>query len=542
MMNLDFFYGRTPEILVADDTLDSLKLLSESLRSHGYGVRSVTNGTLALASAREAQPDLILLDIRMPDISGYEVCRQLQHDPQTQDIPIIFISALHESFDKVEAFAVGGVDYITKPFHIEEVLVRIQSQLVWRFTLNQSQIHNAQLEQRVQERTDQLTASNRALRQEIQERKQIETDLRDSEAKFRQISEHIHEVFWLIQYDAQTEKFGQIEYVSPAFESIWGRPCQALYENPWEWLAGIHPDDRPRVENAFIQDAAQGSFDQEYRIVHTDGTVRWIHDRGFPIQDQNNRVYRVAGIAEDITDRKGAEQTARFLASIVASSDEAIITKTLDGIITSWNAAAVKLFGYTEAEAVGQSITMLIPPERQAEEPRIIEHLKSGEKIDHFETVRLHKNQTRVEVSVTISPLKDGTGKVIGASKIAHNITQQRQAERERDRFFNLSLDLLFITNSGGELKRLNPAWSKLLGYSPQALLGQSFWHLIHPADLELVLQAQQQLEQGEEIDTLEIRCRCQDGSYLWIAWNVVPFPRKTYSMVLVVIFPSAKH
>ncbi|MGK7929276.1 MAG: response regulator, partial [Spirulina sp.] len=102
-MTPNLFYGKVPEILVADDTLDSLRLISTSLSDRGYDVRSVTNGTLALASAREAQPDLILLDIKMPDLSGYEVCRQLKENPQTREIPVIFISALHEPFDKVEA-------------------------------------------------------------------------------------------------------------------------------------------------------------------------------------------------------------------------------------------------------------------------------------------------------------------------------------------------------------------------------------------------------------------------------------------------------
>ena len=369
---------------------------------YGYDVRSVTNGTLALASAQEAQPDLILLDIKMPDLSGYEVCQSLKQDSRTQDIPVIFISALHETLDKVKAFDAGGVDYITKPLHIDEVLTRIQSQLAWRFALKHIQQLNDQLEQRVQERTAQLSLSNQTLQREISQRKQIEQSLRKSEAKFRQISEQIQEVFWLHRYDTNLGKFTETDYVSLAFEAIWGRTCESLYHNPWEWMVAIHPDDRQRVETAYTTKAIQGLYDEYYRIVRPDGTLRWIRDRGFPVYDNDGRVYRVAGIAEDITARK--------------------------------------------------------------------------------------------------------------------------QAELERDRFFNLSLDLLFIANQEGKFKRINEAWIKLLGYTHQELLEQSFFNLIHPDEQIIVQDALGHLQEGESINTLEIRYRHKDGSYVWIAWNVVLF------------------
>ncbi|NEO26952.1 MAG: PAS domain-containing protein, partial [Kamptonema sp. SIO4C4] len=401
-MTLDLLYSRIPDILVADDTLDSLKLLSNALSERGYDVRSVTNGTLALASARAAPPDLILLDIKMPDLSGYEVCEQLKQEALTQEIPVIFISALHEPFDKVKAFGVGGVDYITKPFQLEEVLVRIQSQLERYFSLRQVQTLNNELEQRVEERTAQLTEINRTLQQEIADRQRIEESLRESERKFRQISEHIQEVFWLVRYDAELQGFSVTEYVSPAFADIWGKPCEFLYENPRGWTETIYPEDRQRVDKAFREQVSLGSFDEEYRIMRPDGSVRWIRDRGFPITDDQGQVYRVAGIAEDITERK--------------------------------------------------------------------------------------------------------------------------QAELERDRFFNLSLDLLFISDRNGNFRRLNLAWTQLLGYSQQELIGQSFWQLIHPDDRAAAQAAQEQLNLGEPVNTLELRCRSQEGSYYWMAWNTVPF------------------
>lgn len=118
------------DILIVDDTPANLNVLSAILGKFGYRVRPAINGALALKAAQKAAPDLILLDVQMPGMDGYEVCRQLKSDPQTRDIPVVFISALDDVLDKVEAFQVGGVDYITKPFQIEEVLARVENQLV----------------------------------------------------------------------------------------------------------------------------------------------------------------------------------------------------------------------------------------------------------------------------------------------------------------------------------------------------------------------------------------------------------------------------
>ena len=117
------------DILIVDDTPANLTVLSAILGKRGYRVRPAINGALALKAAQKAAPDVILLDVQMPGLDGYEVCRQLKGDAQTRDIPVIFISALDDVLDKVEAFQVGGVDYITKPFQIEEVLARVENQL-----------------------------------------------------------------------------------------------------------------------------------------------------------------------------------------------------------------------------------------------------------------------------------------------------------------------------------------------------------------------------------------------------------------------------
>ncbi len=135
------------DILIVDDTPDNIRFLSAMLLEQGYNVRKALNGQMALTASQSLPPDLILLDINMPDMNGYEVCRQLKANPHTQPIPVIFLSALDDVIDKVKAFQVGGVDYVTKPFQFEEVLVRVQTQLTMQNLQNRLQAQNQQLQE-----------------------------------------------------------------------------------------------------------------------------------------------------------------------------------------------------------------------------------------------------------------------------------------------------------------------------------------------------------------------------------------------------------
>jgi PAS domain S-box-containing protein len=173
---------------------------------------------------------------------------------------------------------------------------------------------------------------------------------------------------------------------------------------------------------------------QSTPLIGRDGTPLGVISTYFtavhrPSDHELRRLDLYARQAADFIERKGAEAAKAMLAAIVESSDDAIISKGLDGIITSWNQSAERLFGYTSAEAVGQPITILIPPERLEEEPRILERLARGERVDHFETVRMRKDGSRLDLSLTISPVKDAEGRIIGASKVARDITERKRAE-----------------------------------------------------------------------------------------------------------------
>ena len=148
------------------------------------------------------------------------------------------------------------------------------------------------------------------------------------------------------------------------------------------------------------------------------------------LRDADNAIAGAINVIVDISDLRAAENDSARLAAIVTSSDDAIVSKTLDGRITSWNDAAFRIFGYDHDEMVGEHISKIIPPELLHEESEIIRRIQAGERIDHFETVRIAKGDRRIDVSLTVSPVRDRSGRIVGASKVAHDITAKKQAEK----------------------------------------------------------------------------------------------------------------
>ncbi|WP_190277262.1 PAS domain S-box protein [Taibaiella lutea] len=235
----------------------------------------------------------------------------------------------------------------------------------------------------------------------------------------------------------------------------WDERCRTLfginhnnaitYEK--DFVGGLHPDDKEYVLNiidgVLDKSLTNGDYDIEYRTVGAaDQIVRWVRAKGKAYFDEQDKPVRFIGSVLDITDQKldeirmheNAEKQTR-LAAIVSSSDDTILSKTLQGIITSWNTAAERMFGYTQEEAIGKHISMIIPQSRLKEEEFIISRIKTGQKVDHFETVRIAKDGREVPLSITVSPIMDANGNIIGASKIARDISTQVEAQEIAQRY-----------------------------------------------------------------------------------------------------------
>lgn len=217
----------------------------------------------------------------------------------------------------------------------------------------------------------------------------------------------------------------QSPILSPQLGRIFGLDVEDP-ELTRKWSALVWPEDLPKVQSLMRQGGQTGEMEFEYRYLHPDLGLRWLYCKGGRFHGES----RLFGIVQDVTARKAAEEASQRLAAIVESSDDAIVSKNLNGIVTSWNPSAEKMFGFTAQEMIGRPITTIIPPELRDDEARILATIARGESIEHFETVRIKKNGETIDVSLTVSPVRDEVGRIVGAAKIARDITQRKKAER----------------------------------------------------------------------------------------------------------------
>ncbi len=278
-----------PNILIVDDHPESLRLLSHVLSKRGYKVRPTRNGKLALNFARSTPPDLILLDIMMPGMDGYKICELLKACPQTKDVPVIFISSLNETFDKVKGLSLGAVDYITKPFEIEEVVARVENQLL------------------LSRLSKQFIAQNARLEAEIEERKRVEVQLLESQHWLSAVIKMNPNVLYV--YDAIEQR---TLYLNREVYTDIGYSLAEIQQMPAAFIPNlIHPDDFPAFSEHMsrIETAKDGeSFELEYRIKHKNGEYRWFLSRDTVfVRTADGKPWKILGTATEISDRKQAE-------------------------------------------------------------------------------------------------------------------------------------------------------------------------------------------------------------------------------------------
>jgi PAS domain S-box-containing protein len=437
-------------ILVVDDDNDLRHLFSVCLRRAGYQVLEASTGRDGLQLAQARLPNLVLLDVRLPDIDGGSICRQIKNDPALKDVFVALCSGEATSdANKVDGFQTGADEYIVKPFGVEELLARVNVLMRLRNTaaaLRASEEHHRRLidilpdavclihphgrmlaansqavtmlgytsaEELLNATIYQITPAEEherikadfaaAMRtgvirnfeysmlrkdgtvfkvelsattslgvdiepagclisviRDITERKKVQEALQASEERFRQMAGHIQQVFWMSNVDK-----GEIIYVSPAYEEIWGRPCASLYSSPFSWLDSVHPEDREIVASRAQSQQVTGEYNEVYRVIRPDGSLRWVQDRAFPIRDAAGNIYRIVGVADDITHRKQAWDALRAgearKRAIMEAALDAIVTIDHEGQMVELNPAAAKVFAHSRAKLVGQSFLEVIP-------------------------------------------------------------------------------------------------------------------------------------------------------------------------------------
>ena len=356
-----------------------------------------------------------------------------------------------------------------------------------------------------------------------------ELALRESQERLNSILSSMEDVVWSV--DLQTQ---QTVYINSAFEEIYGRTASEFIENPQLLLDAVYPEDKQKVQEGSDALWTVGSKDLEYRILRPDGQIRWIRDRARPIYDSSGNPIRLDGLASDITKRKQAEkalyESQQRLQAIFDYASAVIFIKNLQGRYLTVNHQFENLFGINSAEVLGKTDLELAPhllPEecvdKWFQEDREVLAAKKPLQIEE-----LIPSPNGLQTYLTIKyPLYDADGILYAVGGIATDITERVQAERERDRFFSLSLDLLCIADFNGYFKRLNPAWETTLGYTKEELLTQPYIEFVHPEDREATITEAQKLASGIPTIYFENRYRCRDGSYKWLAWASATYPQE---------------
>jgi PAS domain S-box-containing protein len=420
-------------VLMVEDSEDDALLIQRELRGSGYHLDcDRVETSTAMQAALDRQPwDIVIADYSLPAFSAPEALKLLQS--QQQDLPFIIVSGTIGEDTAVAAMKAGAHDYITKGN-----LARL------------------------------VPAVERELREarERQKRNQAEQALRESEERFRQLAENITEsVFWMSE-----PREPHLLYVSPTYERIWGRSCESVYSNFEGWLEAIHPEDRQRVQSVFFEQAICGKYDEEYRIVRPDGSLRWIRDRGFPIANDSGEPYRIVGIAEDISARKQAEERIHLQASELSRANDALQayadeleelynhapcgyhTLDKDGIFIRINDTELNMLGYERDEVVGKlKFPDLLTPESVQVFQENFPFFQQRGSVRDLEFQMIRKDGTILPVSLNATAIKDLQGNYIMSRSVVIDISDRLRSEKEL-RDSEARYRLLFENNP-------NPMW-----------------------------------------------------------------------------------
>ncbi len=441
-------------VLVIDGDAAVCRKLGSLLAEEGHEVVTAQSGKEAVKLLQSRQFDVALTDLLMPEMDGLETMEALKDlDPDLEVVVLTGQAALRVA---TEALKRGACDYLRKPVSLLELSAAVERAVELR------RLKSGNCLERVTGVPEALGRQDPALSQLIK-RQQAEEELRLTQFAVDHASDA---VFWM-------DRQGRIVYANEA-------ACRSVGRTRDEVLALSIPDIDPLVaetgwEKAWqlVKERRSMTFETQHR--RKDGTV-------FPVEasakylEFGGKEYTFSFV-RDISERKPSQEVKALLASIVESSEDAIIGKALDGTILSWNKGAENLYGYSAGEVMGRPISILAPADRSDEIPDILERIRRGEKISHFETVRLRKDGSTVQVAVTVSPIMNARGEVTGAATIARDITERKRVEerlRRLSRAVEQSPAAVVITDVHGAIEYVNPKFTQITGYTAAEVKGQN--------------------------------------------------------------------
>ena len=368
-----------------------------------------------------------------------------------------------------------------------------------------------------------ITVTGLILAAALYERRRAEEQLLSNSQRYQALVDNSQDMTALM------DKNGIIFYASPSITKIFGYPLEEYVGH--HILELIHPDDQAfigqRLEKVLTESDAVVEW--QCRCVHKDGTWKWVEGVAHNMLN-DPAVNAVVVNYRDITHRKQSEDAQRYLAYILENTDQAIVGKTLEGTVTSWNKGAAKLYGFTAEEAIGQSIAITVPPEKMEELNRIHADLKAGHKIEQMETVRRTKDGRLIDVLITLSPIVNSNGHLIGVSTIAVDITERKKhqlALQESEERFRAMADtapvMIWMSDADMICTFFNQAWLDFRGQTLDHELGHGWIQGLYPDDIKRCWTIYMKSFGQREKFTMNYRLRRADGKYRWILATGVP-------------------
>ncbi|MBD2522016.1 response regulator [Nostoc sp. FACHB-133] len=409
-------------ILIVDDAPINLEILFKLLEYYGLKVLVSEDGMNAIEIAENALPDLILLDVLMPGIDGFETCRLLKTNPATQDIPVIFLTAITDKIDQVKGLNLGAVDYITKPLEHKEVLARVNIHL------------------RLRNLTKKLTEQNKRLEIEIFERQRVEEELRCHSAALDE---------WNNRYQALIQASGQILYdwyldtndikYGGNVEQILGYSMPEMLGGLKRWLELVHPDDRKFFNEEINRVlSAKERFHLEFRVARKDGTYITVENNGYIFLDSTGKVARMAGFVIDITEqqavlheRKNAEQKIREQAAWLDITTDAIIVQDLVNKIQFWNKGAEHLYGWMAEEALSKNANQFLYQKQSFGQLKNIQKTLVEHGSWQGELYQVTKQGQEIIVASRWTLVNDNEGQAKSVLIVNSDITEKKQLEAQ---------------------------------------------------------------------------------------------------------------
>jgi PAS domain S-box-containing protein len=531
----------TYRVLVVEDEPTQRLKLAGILTAEGYRVDVACNGEEGLASAQVNPPHLILSDIEMPEMDGYALCQRIRADQHLRGTKVVLLTSHSDVADVITGLANGADSYIAKPYETTALLEIVQTLLetredpaghesaeVLRVRLGGRTLEVRSTRQQILNfflnmyrdavtRREELSEANEGLRYFSEKLTHLVEErtagLRESERRFREMLENIKLIALTL------DNSGKITFCNDYLLALTGWSREEVINK--DWLETFIPE-----ETASGKDPGSRSFalsplptHHESHMLTKEGKLLTIQWNNTVLRDAAGMTVGTASIGEDVTERNRAQEKARQLAAIVQSSEVAIIGKTLEGIITSWNKGAEKIYGYTEDEIVGRSIATLVPPGIKDELQQILDNIRTEQHVEHYETLRRRKDGRDIVMSLTISPIIDAQGNVVAWSTIGRDVSERKLAEEhlknseERFRLIAENVgDMIAVLDLEGRRIYNSPSYKKILG-DPESLKGTNGFQEIHPDDVARVKHVFQETVSTGLGQRIEYRFLRKDGT-----------------------------